>query len=304
MKTITTCWITISAILVCASSAYSQGLAVNVGAIFLHRVGDNTAPLIVGVGDGVPIVATDQLDFDVETGFEVGATRQLNSNTGIQFRYFQVDSWRASVTSALPATSAIATNAPSALGALTATHTQSSAIYSGEINVTRTASDWLTVLAGFRMIQVDENLAQNVAATGVYNMDTDNHLYGFQIGANGLLTVRGPLEISATTKAGVYGNSASQHFVSDFPVATFDVNQTLSEDHVAFVGEVHINGQYQVSNNISIQGGYQMMWISGVALAPDQLGTIPGGAAFGPARRVDTSDVLYHGASAQIVLTR
>ncbi len=51
-------------------------------------------------------------------------------------------------------------------------------------------------------------------------MDTDNHLYGFQMGADGLLVARGPLEISAISKAGIYGNSANQHFVSDFSAHT------------------------------------------------------------------------------------
>lgn len=301
VKAITTSLVVI-AILFGTSSAFAQGLTVRAGAIFLHRAGDNTTALIVD--GGAPVVNTGQLDFDLEPGFDVGITRQLNSSTEIQFRYFQVDSWSAINTSTLGGGSAIATNPTAALGAVTATHALTSALYSGELNVKRVASDWLTVLAGFRMIQVDEHLAQNVPGTGFYTMDTDNHLYGFQVGADGLLMARGPLEISAISKAGIYGNSANQHFHSDFPVGAFDVNQTLGDDLTSFVGEVQINGQYQLTNNVSIQGGYQMMWISGVALAPDQIGTIPGGAAFGPARRVDSSDVLYVGGSVLLVLTR
>jgi hypothetical protein len=37
------------------------------------------------------------------------------------------------------------------------------------------------------------------------------------------------------------------------------------------VGELGLSGTYQLTRVLTVRGGYNLMWIAGVALAPDQL---------------------------------
>jgi hypothetical protein len=41
---------------------------------------------------------------------------------------------------------------------------------------------------------------------------------------------------------------------------------------VAFVGEIGITGAYQMTPHIALRGGYQLLWIQGVAIATEQVG--------------------------------
>ena len=86
----------------------------------------------------------------------------------------------------------------------------------------------------------------------------------------------------ATGKAGIFGNDAQEtQSVTDFP--NFPLRPTVSSSggEVAFVGEINLSAFYRLTDVWNLRAGYNVMWIGGLALAPDQLdfnfATSPGG---------------------------
>ena len=44
-----------------------------------------------------------------------------------------------------------------------------------------------------------------------------------------------------------------------------------TEDYTSFVAEFGVYGTYDITCNLSVRGGYQLMYLDGVALAADQV---------------------------------
>lgn len=168
-------------------------------------------------------------------------------------------------------------------------------------------------LAGFRYLNLGERL--NIYAErgqvptegetpqpeqGVYDIRTSNHLFGAQFGVRARRW-RTKLGWEATGKAGIFGNGAQQEqCVLDYPLGEpgeFPLRPETSAAHgqVAFVGELNLTGIYRLNDVWNLRGGYNLIWIAGVALAPDQLdfrGTLPAGD------HLDSNgSVLLHGVS-------
>ncbi len=79
----------------------------------------------------------------------------------------------------------------------------------------------------------------------------------------------------------------------DFP--DFFLRPPTSAQHgqVAFLGELNFNLIYQLSKVWDIRAGYNLFWIDGVALAPDQLDF---SADIGAGGRLDSNgNAFYHG---------
>jgi len=132
------------------------------------------------------------------------------------------------------------------------------------------------VLGGFRYFSLDETFNINSTdfdeGTSDYRVETDNNLYGFQLGAR-VRRCHGCFAWLATVKAGIYGNDAEQsQSVTDFP-PPFQLRtpRSSSGGDTAFVGEINLGLSYQVTKVWSVIGGYNVLWLDGLALAPDQL---------------------------------
>ncbi len=131
---------------------------------------------------------------------------------------------------------------------------------------------------GFRYINLGERLdiaAQRIVGGGLeegsYNIRTANNLYGGQLGAR-IRRTRGRFGYEATGAVGLFGNSAQQsQSVTDFP--DFPIRPTVSSSRsgVAFVGDFNLSGLYRLSEIWNLKAGYTVLWIEGLALAPDQL---------------------------------
>jgi hypothetical protein len=130
---------------------------------------------------------------------------------------------------------------------------------------------------GLRYLRVDEVL--NISAereevggteTGSYQVRAANDLYGPQFGVR-LRHCRGPWSVEGTGKVAVFGNDAStSQVLTDFPDFVLrDVR--ASDGDVAFLGELNLSLIRQVSDHWFLRGGYNLIWIDGIALAPDQL---------------------------------
>ena len=141
----------------------------------------------------------------------------------------------------------------------------------------RTTCDSVQWLFGLRYLRIDDTLdigAQRAEEggleTGSYNVRAVNNLYGGQVGAR-LRRCWGLWSVEGTGKAGLYYNDATQRqTVVDFP--NFVVRDTSSADsNLAFLGELNASLIRQITDVWYVRAGYNLIWIDGIALAPNQL---------------------------------
>lgn len=248
---------------------------------------------LVVAGAPTNVNAAD-LSFSLQAGWEVSAIRTLNNCWSLEARYLQIDGWVNNFGPIAETSSAVAT--PSVISVIGAAQNVSgnyrSLLRSAELNGRRQLNDWLTGLAGFRYLNVQESLtvvqdAGGIVATHV--VGTQNHLFGGQLGLDGCLVQRGRGRIDAFGKAGIYGNAIENSGTSSFTgvgVGPFPFARTAGQ--VAFVGEIAVTGSWCYNDHITLRGGYQMLWLQGLALASDQFNTF--GANF-----PTTGGIFAHG---------
>ena len=191
-------------------------------------------------------------------------------------------------------------------------------VESAELNLVRTCSyeiepflyanacciqrDFSTFV-GFRYMRLDEafNIESTDLASGTsdYNILAGNELYGAQVGAR-LRDAWDWFGIDVVAKVGVFGNDARQEqFVTD-QGATVLLRPTVAaaDERVAFLGELGGSITCQLTDGFALRFGYNVVWIEGLALAPDQLDftTLP---QSGTLLSTD-GGVVLHGANAGV----
>jgi hypothetical protein len=292
---------------------------VSAEAIILNRIGSVNRTLVERVPGTVPLPnlattpGTEALNSnDFRQGFSPGpriaVTRHGDSGYDLEVLYFQTAGW-SSTKSVGP------DNPPDWLvmrapGGFLQTQDHSyqamaweydTNLYNAELNVRWNAYSRLTLLAGFRWVNLSENLQGSLIPSEgfppFWNTSTTNNLYGLQIGADGKIWGRGAFSINGLIKAGAYVNHAEESTgVSIFKIVRPSYTST---DHPAFVGEIGLQCKYQVSQRLALKAGYEALWLEGVALAPGQIQeTYLTPPAAVNALGVKTSGVFFHGATA------
>ena len=150
---------------------------------------------------------------------------------------------------------------------------------------------YMSYLYGLRFLQINETfdfhseartdtfdpttgaLIDSEMNTGDYGISTHNNLLGLQIGAD--MTFRQcRWSWGIRSKLGGYVNFADQ--VSDIsagPALAPDFVRRLaySKHGAALIGEVGFEATYKFRPNLVGRAGYDFMWVSGLAIAPEQL---------------------------------
>ncbi|MEZ6126481.1 MAG: hypothetical protein R3C49_25445 [Planctomycetaceae bacterium] len=135
-----------------------------------------------------------------------------------------------------------------------------------------------TLLAGFRMFRLQEDLTAIFADPfGVLPdeqmlTETDNHLYGLQIGLD-----RGILEgcrscLRLRSRVGLYGNQSdqlSQAVSLASPPVTFPVRG--SGQSLAFQAELGLQAGFRITESLNLITSYRCMYLNGLAVASEQL---------------------------------
>jgi len=160
-------------------------------------------------------------------------------------------------------------------------------------------------LAGFRYIHLSEDFAihgmdldTDPAVGGSdYRVSTENNLFGGQAGAR-LADYSGRIGWDMTGKLGLFGNVASQRtFVGDNDNVYVFRDFQSHRGGVAFVCDLSLSASWQMTDVWWVRGGYNLIWIQGLALAGGQLDFtdyIPDPEDSGGA--ISTSDgVVLHG---------
>jgi hypothetical protein len=172
-------------------------------------------------------------------------------------------------------------------------------------NYRRGTIDWL---AGFRWAGLDEAAGIEYSGGGFpgqpfpgpssYNVRSTTNFFGAQIGG------RGRMEwdrwaIDGWAKAALAGTAMSQSAdpivsVSN-PLDQIRPASSATEGGVGFIGDININLSYRINDAWRLRTGYNFLWLTGVALAPNQFDF--GGSPSSGTGLAGGAGVFLHGAN-------
>jgi len=239
-------------------------------------------------------------EFDYELGVDFSLARRLDWRHDLQARYLRVDGWEALATGSTdPASGIVVKSDPELFFTpgrdIAGRYTSQFDTY--ELNLRRQFNDCLILLAGFRYADLRERFYADLVGPGpvlgTYDTATSNRLYGLQLGGEAKLWDRGGrLRIDNIVKAGVYGNDCAVHdTILDTGAQVYTASDRTGQ--VCFLGEAGLYAVIRLTRHLSVRGGYQVMWIEGLALATDQVAV----TNFNDQNGIDArGGLFYHGA--------
>lgn len=165
----------------------------------------------------------------------------------------------------------------------------------------------VSLLVGGRYMNVDEAFFYYTESAVPFDptttsviTQTANTLLGVQAGAQFEYHVEPCWWIDCEIKGAVFSNSAKQLTAYDHQgdpgdpyVATTAF--TREEDTSAFALDLRLTGTWMVTPCLAVCGGYQALWVDGLALASENFSDDIDILMLGPATLVDTGKVVYHG---------
>ncbi len=279
-------------------------------ALFIHRSTPGTRAVLLDA-NGADLYDASRLDFPFAVGPRVSLTVLDCEGWGFESNFFFIDGW--SATSDIPngslpgGTGTLVVDSVTNL-ALTNAHFESIArLYSAETNFRKPLFGNLSFLAGFRWLELtDRYLAEGTSATTRNTISetilTHNNLYGFQVGADGpLFQEADRWRITGFVKGGIFLNNADQATSLSDPGGLGSRAVNNNEISAAFFGEAGVIGYLQITKHLAASGGYQVMFVNGVAQPVNQLS---GTNLANSTAAVDASaGLFYHGATAGLELT-
>lgn len=264
-----------------ACSACCTGWYAQVEAFLLHRNNGVIDRTIVqtDLPPGDPVLTTHDLGFSLQAGPRILIGRQTGVDRAWELSYFGTHFWDASAI----ATDINNLDIPDPLVAVANDFdnadqmllTYASRLNNAEFNLVSERESW-TLLAGFRFLSLAErfniNALDNDGDVSDYLARTSNNLFGAQLGARVQRCASQRVSWELVGKAGVFGNDASQRLLLQDNDNTFELlNTTARRGTVSFVGDLNFTGSYALNDVWSLRGGYFVMYVNGLALAPDQL---------------------------------
>ena len=307
------------AIMAGTDAAFAQSPShwtVSAEAIILGRVGGVNQTLVERVPGATPFNLTDstpgteafnsnQFQQGVSAGPEISLIYHGDSGYGAELLYFNI--FNQSDTKAIgPDTPAdwLVMKAPGGFWQTQDFADQAMSweattnLYSAEANGRLDISNRVTMLAGFRWFQLNDNLLGDLTPPDAtaprwkidcpdcniyqitpdgpagnyppfWNTTTMNNLYGVQIGADAKMLELGCFSVGGLIKAGIFDNNADQS--TGVSIAKKVILSQATTNHAAFVGEAGLKLKYQVIERMAVKIGYKALWFAGVALAPGQI---------------------------------
>ena len=272
-------------------------------------------PIVINLNTQDTLISTNDLNFDMGWGIRAGFGVRRCDDWGWEFEYLGIFDQSASRSVELADELAL----PDDLGLSTNNFffaDEVSVDYRSQVNnaeINRVccccccdgpcccqSMEWLY---GFRYLNLHEELSivstDLQESTSSYDIHTNNNLFGMQVG-NRARHSRGRWSLEGTGKAGIFGNAAEQnsHPIIDFPAFVVRPGHSESAGNVAFVGDLNLTAIYQITSVWGARLGYNLIWIEGVALAPDQLdftSTATSGSGIS-----NDGGVLLHGVNAGV----
>ena len=226
---------------------------------------------------GATVVTVDDLNRD--TGLGMRFTGTLHPGwSDIEVVCFGIDNWGSSQYSTSTSWGYTLPDLNDGNAYTSTVAIYDSKLYNGEVNLRSPLFfDCLTGIMGFRWSELQEY----AGVWGFANSGTSrswsvsrvaNDLFGFQIGGNLAVGLAPGFSVSSTVKGGVYSNQLRwQRDAANQLEGTSD-SRDQRDGRVAFIGELGVRGTWELAPHLSAFGGYQVMWLSGVAMAPGSTG--------------------------------
>jgi hypothetical protein len=261
-------------------------------ALLLWRDAPQAQPLFdfADPADPVPLgVALDAANFrsDMAAGPRFALFRHTGDMGAIEFNFLRVQTFNSALSLPQRADTVYLDAGPRGLYCCddttprdTVAGSMSSSLQSAEVNRRFPTDGRLGWLMGFRWVEWNDALGLQSASlignplefTNSYLTQTNNDLYGLQIGADSILYGLGRrFRVEGIGKTGIYYNDARQ--MSSFTTTLLDGESLAVATHVgraAFVGELGVTGVYDITQHIAFRAGYTIFWLGGLALAPEQ----------------------------------
>ncbi len=269
------------------------------GAIFLGRSSPDDDVLYL---DTTRSMRGSAFDFGWQSGFQVElGRRNINNGDDIVARLFMVDGWTADAVASFPGDVQVNSVPPViVLGPRDLSTRMTSELSSFELNY-YCQSAWgpaVKWIVGLRTVELDESLGTAMVNPGggvpavSHTVEVQNRLWGAQLGTQVKILEASRLSLTGMLTAGIYGNSAAQRSaVWEDQGAAFYVADR--HDVASFVGETGIGGAYRLTNWLTLRADYRVLWVSGTALASEQVPV----SNFVSGRGIDVdSNAFYHGA--------
>jgi hypothetical protein len=275
-------------------------------------------------------------------GFRLGAAYHVNSNHDLLLSFFQIGDWN--TTRSIGPDNPLDWLVMRAPGGFFQTQDftyqsmawdYSTKLYNLEFNMQKKLSNGISMITGFRWLQLHENLQGTIpppdkiqptwksypkadlayvawfenqpgTAASAYppfwNTSTTNNLYGLQIGVAGNVFKHCHISLNGLIKIGWYLNRTSES--TGVSIAKVMYNSGALANRLAFTSELGLQCKYQIINSIALKLGYEALWVAGVALAPGQIQeTYSSLTAVNALGVSSNSNVLFHGGSAGLELS-
>lgn len=167
-------------------------------------------------------------------------------------------------------------------------------------------------LVGLRYLNIDEEFGYLTGSTlpagGSINqalINTNNDLYGVQIGMLSQFLLRDYGWVDFEIKGGIFHNEASMRSAYDYSDLSGGNASSFvgidDRDRTTFLGELSLTYNHQFTRHLSCRVGYNAFWLTGVALASQNLNANPELLALGPAQLDHSGEIVYHGPSIGLV---
>ena len=302
----------------CCSS--SRGWTVSADALFLERGGEKvvlgqTTP--VNGGPPVDVLGSNDVDLGMRGGVRLAIAHRTNCDIAWEGVYFGLQNRSGGRSIAADPFGPVPTLATSPwtqsdkfVGGFETglSYQESSTLNNAELNLRKLLADndrWaVETLVGVRYFEWDEDFSLH-GADAFFNdfenieVHTGNRLLGPQVGGT-LRRSFDRLQFEARGKVGlmanIYGerrsnlNSTGVLVPGALPAfVPYDDSQTRTG--VSALLDFSLIGSYQVTGHISAHGGYQLLYVNGLALGPNQLGAFD-----------HSGDMFLHGPTAGLEL--
>ncbi len=247
---------------------------VNAGFISLAHSSSNTLPAFAVYDSSLyEAFNSSTADLGGASGPDITLRRRLGPNWDVEARYFQVDGWN--VDHVVHDPNGMIARGYHGIGeADTFSLNNQGQLYNIEVNLRNRRFERCPLIVGFRTMQLHERfhvVGYNPMLLEGPTTQTNNFLWGCQIGAEPVLWQPSDwFRLSGLVKTGIYGGHSYQRTVVPAHLSSL-------EDYrgsVPFSAELGLTGQWTFSEHWSVGVGFELMWITNMALAMDQSMTV------------------------------
>ncbi len=246
-------------------------------------------------------------DFKYEPGFRLGVYYRPYESHSYELLFLDCGDWKshktvnANLTLSYPFDNTGYTHDYNTASQVQSTY--KSQMWTGEFNywkhVTPRFENYFSFswLAGLRYMDLSENMDLAYSKPGYlshYTVATKNRMPGGQVGVDLQYNPQERLSWDVLAKVGFFVDWAEQKtYLGDLNDTVTLRQFTVTKVKVPFFTEASASLAYQLNTHFNIHGGYQMLYVTGVALAPEQFSPKTTSNA---GRKVDMSgQAIVHG---------